>query len=71
MEKDKEIFDISPKNMTAPLIIAQAICIAVLLIGVLIIKFGFADSFKRVQDFCKSNILEPTHFSDVFDGEKL
>ncbi len=71
MDKGSEIFDIKPKNMMVPLIIAQAICIAVLLISILIIKFGFSDSFAAVEDFCKSSILEPTRVSDVFNEEQV
>ncbi len=71
MGKDDEKFDISPKNMTVPLIVVQAICIGILLLSVLIIKLGFKNSFGFVQDFCKNSILEPTQVTDVFEEEKL
>ncbi len=69
MEKDSEIFDIKPKNMFVPMTVVQAVCIGVILIVVLIIKFVSASGFEKLQEFCNKNILEPTHVSDVFDGE--
>ncbi len=69
MENKNETIDIKPKNMFAAISITQIICVAVILIAVLVIKFGFKSSFIKLQDWCKNNILEPTYITAVFDGE--
>ncbi len=69
MEEDNGVITIKQKNMFVPITIVQALCVAVILIAVLIIKFGFASSFSKLQDFCKTNILEPTEITADFDGE--
>ncbi|MDO4607570.1 MAG: hypothetical protein Q4B40_00065 [Clostridia bacterium] len=70
MEKDNEIIEIKPKNMFAAISITQIICVVVILLAVLVIKLGFKPSFIKLQDWCKNNILEPTHITAVFDGEQ-
>ena len=69
MEEQTEIIEIKPKNMYVPICITQAVCIAVILAAVLIIKFFFEDSYTRLQKWCNQNLLEQTTITAVFDEE--
>lgn len=69
MEEQTEIIEIKPKNMFVPICVTQAVCVAVILIAVLIIKFFFEGSYTKLQDWCKDNFLEETTISDVFDED--
>ncbi|MBQ8740432.1 MAG: hypothetical protein IJY79_02650 [Clostridia bacterium] len=69
MEDQTEIIEIKPKNMFVPICITQAVCVAVILIAVLIIKFFFESSYAKLQNWCSGNLLEETTISDVFDEE--
>lgn len=69
MEDQTEIIEIKPKNMFVPICITQAVCVAVILIAVLIIKFFFEGSYTKLQNWCTGNFLEETTISDVFDEE--
>lgn len=51
--------------------IVQTICITVLLIGVLIIKFFFANSYAKFYKWYEINILDETVISEIFDGETV
>lgn len=70
MDSHTEITEIKPKNMYAPICITQAVCVAVILIAVLIIKFFFESSYVKLQDWCRDNFLEETKISQVFDEEE-
>lgn len=70
MDSHTETTEIKPKNMYVPICITQAVCVAVILIAVLIIKFFFEGSYVKVQDWCKDNFLEETVISDVFNEEE-
>ncbi len=59
-DQEKEIIEIVPKNMFVPICITQAVCIAVILIAVLIIKFFFDGSYTKLQNWCGHNVLEQT-----------
>ena len=50
--------------------ITQTVCIAVILIAVLIIKFFFEGSYTKMQKWYVKNILDETSVSEIFDGEK-
>ena len=69
MEKEPEVIDITPKNMFVPICIVQAICIAVILITVIIVKFFFESSFLKLQKWCHNNIFEQTEITANFDEE--
>lgn len=69
MEEETETMEIKPKNMFVPICITQAVCVAVVLITVFIIKFFFKSSYTKLQDWCKSNFLEETKITAVFDEE--
>ena len=45
MENETQVLEITPKNMFVPICITQAVCILVILIAVLIIKFFFDSGF--------------------------
>ena len=49
MENQTEKVEIKPKNMYISICITQAICIAVILIAILIIKFFFAANLDRLH----------------------
>lgn len=69
MEKQTEIIEIKQKNMYIPICITQAVCVAVILIAVLIIKFFFEGSYQKVQKWCADNVLAETNISQVFEEE--
>lgn len=69
MENETDVIEIKPKNMFVPICITQAVCVAVILIAVLIIKFFFEGSYTKLQKWCVNNFLEETVISDVFDEE--
>ncbi len=69
MENETEVIEIKPKNMYIPICITQAICIAVILISVIIIKFFFDGSYKKIEKWCQNNIFEPTKITANFDEE--
>ena len=56
--------------MFVPICVTQAVCVAVILIAVLIIKIFFESSYAKLQNWCTGNFLEETTISDVFDEEK-
>ena len=57
------------KNMFASVCIAQTICVTVILITALIIKFFFKNGHIKLQKWCENNIFEKTQVNDVFDEE--
>ncbi len=69
MEEQTEVIKATAKNMFVPICITQAICVAVILIAVLIIKFFFAGSYAKIQDWCHNNFLEETKITAVFDED--
>ena len=69
MENETDVIEIKPKNMFVPICITQAVCVAVILIAVLIIKFFFEGCYTKLQKWCVNNFLEETVISDVFDEE--
>ena len=70
MDNQTEIVEIKAKNMYVPICITQVVCVAVILIAVLIIKFFFEDSYVKAQDWCKDYFLEETVIRDVFYEEE-
>lgn len=70
MESETEVIEIVPKNMFVPICITQAVCVAVILIAVLIIKFFFSGSYAKIKDWCHNNFLEETKITAVFDEEQ-
>lgn len=71
MENETEVIEIRPKNMFVPICIVQAICIALILITVIIIKFFFEGSFSKLQKWCQNNIFEQTEITANFDEETV
>ena len=69
MEEQTETIEKNAKNMFVPICITQAICVVVILIAVLIIKFFFDGSYIKLQDWCHNNFLEQTKTTTVFDEE--
>ena len=69
MENENAVIEIKPKNMYASICITQAVCVVVILIAVIIIKFFFESSYIKLQKWCDNNVLEQTVINDVFDEE--
>ncbi len=69
-DTENEVTEIKPKNMYIQICVTQAVCIAVILIAVLIIKFFFESSYTKIQKWYDKNILDETNVSEIFDGEK-
>ena len=61
--------EIKPKNMYVPICIAQAICIAVILIGVLVIKIFFKDAHTLLKAWCQENVLQQVEIT-AFEQEE-
>ena len=55
--------------MFASVCIAQTICVTVILITALIIKFFFKNGHIKFHKWCENNIFEKTQVNDVFDEE--
>lgn len=70
MEEETDIVETKPKNMFVPICITQSVCVAVILIAVLIIKFFFSGSYAKIKDWCHNNFLEETKITAVFDEEQ-
>lgn len=66
MEEQSEI---KYKNMFAPICAAQSVCITVILIAVIIIKFFFGGSYEKLKDWCKKTVFEETKITAAFDEE--
>lgn len=69
MENQDEKVEIKPKNMYISICATQAVCIAVILIAILIIKIFFTGSFKKIEKWYIKNILDETNISAVFEEE--
>ncbi len=61
--------EIKPKNTYMQICMTQAVCIAVILIAVLIIKFFFKSGYEKAQKWYSKYILDETTVSEIFDGE--
>lgn len=70
MENQTEVTEIKPKNMYAQICITQAICIAIILIAVLVMKFFFNESFLKLQKWCENTVFEQTEITANFDEEQ-
>ncbi|MBE6809483.1 MAG: hypothetical protein E7521_00290 [Ruminococcaceae bacterium] len=66
---ENEVIEIKPKNMYMQICITQAICIAVILISIVVMKFFFENDFKKVQKWCGENIFVHTQVTANFDEE--
>lgn len=69
-EEQNNTAENKPKNMYIPICITQAICMAVILIAILIIKFFFEGSYAKLQKWYQKNILDETTVSAFFDEEE-
>lgn len=70
MENETEVIEITPKNMFVPICIAQTVCISIILITVLIIKFFFDGGFETLKKWCQNNVFEHTQITANFDEEQ-
>ena len=68
-EPENEVIENKPKNIFVHICITQTICIVVILITVLIIKYFFSGSYDKLQKWYSKNILDETNVSEIFDGE--
>lgn len=69
MEEKTDVFKKEYSSKFIEICIVQTICVAVLLIGVLIIKFFFGKSYAKFYKWYEVNILDETVISEIFDGE--
>ena len=69
-EEQNSTVENKPKNMYIPICITQAICMAVILIAILIIKFFFEGSYAKLQKWYQKNILDETTVTAFFDEEE-
>jgi hypothetical protein len=67
---ENEVIEIKPKNMYAPICITQMICVLVILITIVILKFFFENEFFKLQEWCRGNIFEHTKITATFDEEQ-
>lgn len=71
MENETEVIEIKFKNMYMQICITQAVCAAVILIAILIIKFFFNDSYIKLDKWCQNNFFATTQITADFDEENL
>lgn len=64
METD-EIKKTRKRDMFVPIIITQAICITLLLLTVLAVKFFFEGTYKEVKEWYGENVLIDTDINEV------
>ncbi len=69
MENQTEAKEKKTKNMYTSICATQAVCVAVILIAVLIIKFFFDSSYFKLKKWCFENVLEETVITAVFEEE--
>lgn len=69
-EEQNNTAENKPKNMYIPICITQAICMAVILIAILIIKFFFEGSYAKLQKWYQKNILDETTVTAFLDEEE-
>lgn len=67
MENETSTIDISPKNMYVPICMVQAVCISVILIAIIIIKFVCDSGFDTLKNWCVENIFEKTEITANFE----
>lgn len=51
------------------IICVQAVCVIIIILSVLAIKFISARYYKRIKSFYENNFLDETNVSDVINGE--
>ncbi len=69
MENQPERTEIKAKNMYISICITQAVCVAVILITVLVIKYFFNGSYVKLEKWYSENIMEETEITADFDEE--
>ncbi len=69
MEDTTKTIESNPKNMYVPICITQAICMVVIFIAVLIIKFFFTSSYEKCQKWYSKHILDETTITAFFEEE--
>lgn len=69
MDTTEDVIEITPKNMYVPICIAQAICVAFILIGVLVIKMFFCDAHAVLKAWCQENVLQQVE-TTAFEQEE-
>ncbi len=69
MENETQVVEIKPKNMYVQICITQTICIVVILISILVMKFCFKSSYTKFTKWCKNNVFEKTEITARFDEE--
>ncbi len=67
---ENESKSVERKNMYVPIFITQAVCIAVILITVLVIKLFFDNTYKEVKKWHDENLLEETTITANFEEEQ-
>lgn len=71
MEEKTDVLKKEYSSKFIEICIVQTICVAVLLIGVLIIKFFFEKSYAKFYKWYEVNLLDETVISEIFDGETV
>ena len=69
MENETEIIEICPKNMYTPICIVQAVCVAIVLIVMIVIKMFFNGFYTNLEKWCTENFFEETVITADFDEE--
>ena len=57
-----------PKNYYVSIIITQSICVALIALSVVCIKYFFKDSYKQIKEFYKNEICSQTDIDEVLKG---
>lgn len=69
MENKNELIEIKPKNMYTSICIAQAVCIAVILIALFIIKIFFKDNYQKITNWCEKTVFDDIKITAFIEEE--
>ena len=70
MPEENDISKIPPKTEFIPIVITQVICVAVILLGLVAVKYISPKGFEKAGSWCSQNILSETDLEKMFDGAK-
>ena len=68
---ENEITLSKPKNRFVDIIITQAICVIIILLALIVIKYFFKDTFAKIENWYNKYICADTEISEILspDGE--
>lgn len=59
---------LKPKNYYVSIIITQSICVVLIALSVICIKYFFKGTYKQIKEFYKNEICSQTDINEVLKG---